>query len=208
MPAAHEIVVLEEDLSQEAADHLLRSEVVAWDIETSGLKWQSDRIGLCQIFAPDGPVYVVRPTWRRPEHLVHLLHSAAVRKIFHHAMFDLRFMCHQWGAFPYNVACTKIASKLLDPKADLEHSLKDLLQRYLGVLISKAERTSDWFALDLTEAQLRYAATDVIHLIPLMDELERHLRKEKIWGLAHFCFAHLPTRVQLDLLGYGDLYSY
>jgi ribonuclease D len=208
MPDLSKIVVLEEDLSQDATDSLLRSDVVAWDIETSGLNWQSDRIGLCQVFAQDGPVYVVRPTWRRPERLVHLLQSVALKKIFHHAMFDLRFMCHQWDVFPYNVACTKIASKLLDPKKDFEHTLKDLLQRYLGVPISKAERTSDWFTLDLTEAQLRYAATDVVHLIPLMDEVECHLRKEKISGLAYACFAHLPTRVRLEILGYDDVYSY
>ena len=208
MASAFETVVLDGDLSQDIVDVLLRSEVIAWDIETSGLDWRSDQIGLCQIVAADGPVFVVRPTWKKPERLLRLLHNGSVKKIFHHAMFDLRFMCHQWGAFPYNVACTKIASKLLDPKRELEHSLKDLLQRYLGVLISKAERTSDWLTLDLTDAQLRYAATDVVHLIPLMEELERYLQKEKISGLAYSCFAHLPTRVYLDVLGYGDVYSY
>ncbi len=203
-----EIIVLEEDLSPEFADRLKRSDVIAWDIETSGLDWQRDRIGLCQICAPEGPVYVVRPTWRRPERMGSLLQSTAPRKVFHHAMFDLRFMCYQWGLTPYNIVCTKIASKLLDPKAEREHSLKDLLHRYLGLVISKAERTSNWFTLDLSEAQLKYASTDVVHLIPLMDELERHIRKEGVWGLAHSCFGHIPTRVQLDILGYGDVFSY
>ncbi len=203
-----EIIVLEEDLPQQFADSLQRAEVIAWDIETSGLDWQRDRIGLCQICAPEGPVFVVRPTWRRPERMMRLLQSSAPKKVFHHAMFDLRFMCYQWGVTPYSIVCTKVASKLLDPRAELEHSLKNLLHRYLGLVISKAERTSDWFTLDLTEAQLRYAATDVVHLIPLIDELERHLRKEGIWGLALSCFAHLPARVQLELLGYGDVFGY
>src|SRR5262249_18475254 len=150
--------------------------------------WRRERIGVCQIYGPEGPVYVVRPTWRRPERMGALLHAVAPRKVFHHAMFDLRFMCHQWGVMPFNVVCTKISSKLLDPKAERAHSLKDLLHRYLGVVISKAQRQSDWLTLDLSEAQLAYAASDVIYLIPLMDELERHLRKEGLWTLALSCF--------------------
>jgi len=129
------------------------------------------------------------------------------RKVFHHAPFDLRFLTGRWGATPRNVACTKVASKLLD-KGDVDHSLKALLLRHLGVRIDKDERLSDWSADTLTESQVRYAANDVRFLIPLLACLQQGLEAAGRWNLALACFLHLPTRAALEVGSFGDVFAY
>src|SRR4051812_10044672 len=127
---------------------LIRSaRVVAWDIETSGLRWAQDAIGSCQINIPNVGTLVVRIDDSVPDRLASALADSSVVKVFHHAMFDLRFMAHRWKARPSSVACTKIASKLLHPHADnSENSLKYVLANRLGVHIDKDQQVSDWLA--------------------------------------------------------------
>ena len=123
------------------------------------------------------------------------------------AMFDLRFMCFQWNVMPNNIACTKIASKLLSPKIS-DHSLKTLTSKYLDIVIDKSQRLSNWFSDDLTANQIDYAASDVIYLPELLNILEEKLKSQNLLELTHRCFAHIPTRVELDISRYSDIYTY
>lgn len=203
-----DIIIYDCDIPQQFFDSVKQTQVVAWDIETSGLDWRNDRIGICQLYTPNEPVAIIRIGNVLPERLRFLLSDSSVRKIFHHAMFDLRFMGYQWKLLPQNVACTKIASKLLDVENKNRHSLQSILKQHLGVVINKDEQVSDWLSVNLTREQIIYAAKDVMHLISLLEVLEKELRSRRLLELAHLCFRHIPTRVQLDILGYGDIYSY
>ena len=202
------IEVCKGDIDELMATRFERSGVLSWDIETTGLDWKSDKIATCQLHNDEvGSVLVMIDGI--PERVRSLIENPSVLKIFHHAMFDLRFMSYHWGAKPTNVACTKIASKLL--YRDLEpsgHSLKPLLWRTLGVEIDKSEQRSDWSRNSLTESQVRYAISDVAYLRPLLDFLHSQLDLEGRGQLMRGCFSHLPTRVDLDLLGYPDVFTY
>lgn len=208
MQLVDDIHVLTGDLSNLQANLLVAAGTIACDIETTGLDWKSDRIASCQLHFPGGPVFVVRVQNGVPSEIVRVLSNYKVRKVFHHAMFDLRFINHHWGVVPANVACTRIAAKLLDPGNQRSHSLKDILEQYLGVVISKSEQTSNWMSERLTDAQIRYAAADVRYLIPLLDVLEGSLRDIQLDDLALRCFEHVPVRVRLEILGYDDVYGY
>lgn len=202
-------VVLRDDLTGDLAAALHAAPRVAWDIETSGLDWRSDRIGTCQIHAPEVGTIIVQLNGHQPTRLPELLADPNVLKVFHHAPFDLRFMSWHWSTSAESIACTKIASKLLAPHAPNEaHSLQALLDRHLGVRISKAERISDWLADDLSEEQLRYAAADVTHLLPLLDVLDKELANANVSDLYGRCTQFLPTRVKLEVGGYGDVFAY
>ena len=194
------------DLPDEALRFARNCRVVAWDIETSGLHWVTDRIATCQVYVPNHAVYVVRVDAGRHDNLRALLADPDVTKLFHHAVFDLRFLSHHWGVVASNVMCTKIASKVLNPGAT-DHTLKGLLARYLSEPIEKGLRMSNWFG-ELTEEQLRYAATDVVHLPRLFRVLADELRDSKRWPLAQASFDYLPTRVALDLAGCQDVFTY
>jgi ribonuclease D len=203
------VTVVKGDIDQPLHAVLRRAGRVACDIETSGLEWSTARIGTVQLHAPAVGTIVVQLNGATPTHLGRLIGDAQVRKVFHHAPFDLRFITWHWEVTARNVACTKIASKLLDPGlANDEHSLKALLWRYLAVDISKDEQVSDWLAQDLSDAQLAYAAADVAYLLPLLDCLTKNLRSADLEELFERCLAHLPTRVELDLRHYPDIYLY
>ena len=202
------IVIYDHDVPDEYADSIRKAKLVAWDIETSGLDWRNDRIGVCQLYVPNESLAIIKIGDSHPKKLQSLLPDVSIKKVFHHAMFDLRFMSYHWKVLPQNVACTKIASKLLDVKNENKHSLQSILQQYLGVIIDKNERLSNWLSGKLTEEQISYAARDVMYLLPLLDVLEKELKSKGLWELAHACFVHIPTRVRLDILGYGDIYSY
>jgi ribonuclease D len=212
MKMANESITIQRhrtDIPDSYLKNALSSGVVAWDIETSGLDWRTNEIGTCQLYTPSDSVAVIVQTNRNiPKRLGLLLSSGSVRKVFHHAMFDLRFMAHHWKVSPRNIACTKIASKLLDPSGGGEHSLLPLLRNHLGIEIDKGQQRSNWLSKKLTEAQLSYAVNDVIYLVPLLTMLEKDLDSRGLLGLARACFDHIPTRVQLDLLGYSDVYNY
>jgi ribonuclease D len=192
-----------------AGDRAARSAgVVAWDIETSGLDWRADRIATCQLFVPGHGVELIRVESRVPIRLRHLLCDGGIAKVFHHAAFDLRFMRHHWDAVPQRIGCTKVAAKLLEPSADPgSHSLKPLVERCLGVILDKGEQRSDWFA-ELSDSQLEYAAADVRYLLPLLRRLSVDLRARGLEKLAERCFEHIPTRVELEVGGYGDVFAY
>lgn len=197
------------DLTDEVFSLALSETTIAWDIETSGLNWATDRIGTCQIATRKGIAVVVLDEGARPELLGALLESPHVKKVFHHAPFDLRFMAKHWGLSPQNVACTKIASKILDPDLEgPEHSLKPVLRRHLGVEIGKEEQVSDWLAPELSDSQLRYAASDVAYLVRLAEVLESKCRSAGVSAELFDSYEYLPARVKLDLRGVGDVYVY
>ena len=182
---------------------------VAWDIETSGLDWRSERIGLCQIWVPLQGLGIVKiKKNRKPRNLMTILEDPSIRKIFHHAMFDLRFLCYHWNVLAANIVCTKIASKLLDPGRTQNHTLAGLLKNYLDVTIDKSKRKSDWLSWALSQDQMAYAGEDVIHLPKLFDALTTDLKARGLSELADRCFAHIPAQVQLEIKGYKDIYGY
>lgn len=196
------------DLPQDVAEATRRVARVACDIETSGLDWSTERIGTFQLFIAEyNAVHVVLIDETPPNRLRLLIADQSVTKIFHHAMFDLRFMGHQWGATARAIRCTKIASKVLSPNLE-KHSLKALGTRWLGVDIDKSLQASDWTSGALSPGQLRYAAADVLYLPLLMERLEKELEYAGRWEIAQQCFEFIPTRVGLDLIGAGDVFSY
>jgi ribonuclease D len=201
--------VHKDDLDEAFLQACLAADKVAWDIETSGLNWREDSIGTCQVAVGPEIAVIQLSGWGPPPRLSALLEAPDVRKIFHHAPFDLRFMAYQWNVQPANIACTKIASKILDPHLpSSDHSLKPVLLRHLGVAISKEQQQSDWMARDLLGAQIRYAATDVEYLERLLDTLSEKAAKAGCSDLLDQSFQYLPTRVELDLRGIGDVFNY
>jgi ribonuclease D len=180
--------------------------VVAIDTETMGLNTARDRLCLVQLSAGDGNVHLVR--FRRDRYaapnLVRLLGDTNRLKLFHFARFDLAVLRRYLGVSVEPVYCTKIASRLARTYTD-RHGLKDLCKEILGIDLSKAEQSSDWGAETLSEAQLRYAASDVLHLHELRARLDLMLEREARTPLAVACFAFLPSRAALDLQGWGEL---
>tara|TARA_R110002111_G_scaffold18931_1_gene46155 strand:- start:3929 stop:4537 length:609 start_codon:yes stop_codon:yes gene_type:complete len=198
--------IFDGDLGVDVFEELRVSGIVSCDSETTGLDWHTEKLGLFQIYNLGVGVVLLRPTDEIPTKLITLVEDASVEKIFHHAMFDMRFLMKRWKCAPKNVSCTKIMAKLLDP--DARNSLKTLLREFLSVEINKHEQVSDWMARDLTEEQLRYAANDVLHLASLARVLREKLTGRDLLDLAERCFDHLPTRVELELHGYSDVYDY
>jgi ribonuclease D len=183
---------------------------VGIDTETSGLNWSSEELGLVQVFISElNTVYLIRPQQEPPENLIRILESPQWIKVFHFALFDLRFLASRWTFDPSNIRCTKIASKLLSPTQE-KHSLANLLETHLNVKLSKESsiRTSDWTAEDLSEEQLRYAAHDALYLPRLFDKLDDKLITAGRGALAEQCFSFIPTQLRADLMGINDLFGY
>ena len=178
---------------------------VAIDTETMGLMPHRDRLCVVQLSPGDGTADVVKiaPGQTSAPNLQRLLADPQVVKIFHYARFDLAALYNAFGVMPEPVYCTKIASKLIRTFTD-RHGLKYLLQELLGIDISKQQQTSDWGAEELTEAQLEYAASDVLYLHRLKTALEERLSREGRIDLAQRCFDFLPTRAELDLMGWDE----
>jgi ribonuclease D len=203
------VIVTHADLHEDFFALAMRADRVGWDIETSGLDWSRDRIGTCQIAVGDLVNVVTLSNDETPILLRTLLGSQSTQKVFHHAPFDLRFMISRWNVQARNVACTKVASKILDPHlAPAEHSLKPVLQRHLGVTISKNEQRSDWTAEHLTTAQVKYAADDVSYLVELIRVLESLAFESDRHPLLRASWDYLPHRVCLDIDGAGDVFAY
>ncbi|MEG3636086.1 3'-5' exonuclease family protein [Micromonospora palythoicola] len=181
----------------------------ACDIETSGLSPLEHQIGTVQIFAPAVGSVILQLQDNIPRKLCRLIEDIRVQKVFHHAMFDLRFITTHWGATPRNISCTKIASKLLHPDVDNKlHSLQSLLQRRLGVWISKDQRMTDWLAPELTADQIGYATRDVEYLLQLLDDLTEDLNAAGLKDLFEDCVAFIPSRVRLEMGGWPDVFAY
>jgi ribonuclease D len=184
---------------------------VAIDTETMGLDPNRDRLCVVQLSPGDGSADVVQIAagQTRAPNLERLLADPAVVKIFHFARFDLGMLFKTFGVMPVPVYCTKIASRLTRTYTD-KHGLKDLSRELLGVDLSKQQQSSDWGNADLTEDQLRYAASDVLYLHRLKAKLDVVLAREGRTELAAACFRFLPDRVRLDLAGWGaeDIFSH
>jgi ribonuclease D len=176
---------------------------VAIDTETMGLNPHRDRLCVVQLSGGDGSADVVQVPKGHADapHLKALLADPAITKIFHFARFDIAALYQAFGVMPQPVYCTKIASRLSRTYTD-RHGLKDLVRELLNVDLSKQQQSSDWGSEQLTEAQLAYAASDVLHLHGLRDRLDAMLAREGRRELAQACFDFLPTRAKLDLQGW------
>ena len=185
--------------------------VVAVDTEAMGLNPHRDRLCLVQLATRGGECHLVqflRSEYQAPN-LCRLLGDPNVEKLFHFARFDLAVIRKYLGVLCRPVYCTKIASKLARTYTD-RHGLKDLCQELLGIELSKQMQSSDWGASELSEAQLSYAAGDVLHLHELRRRLDGMLAREGRQALAAACFAFLPERAELDLAGWAnqDMFAY
>jgi ribonuclease D len=206
-PLPRSILLHEQDLP---ADVQL-GPLVALDTEAMGLNPRRDRLCLVQLSAGDGACHLVRFDGRDygAPNLCRLLLDPAVEKIFHFGRFDIAVLRLYLGVTCRPVFCTKIASKLARTYTD-RHGLKDLCRELLGVELAKQMQSSDWGAAELSEAQLVYAANDVLHLHELRSRLSEMLRREGRHELAEAAFAFLPHRAELDLAGWSesDIFAY
>jgi ribonuclease D len=178
---------------------------IAVDTETMGLKPSRDRLCLVQLSGGDGVCHLVQfpdGDYAAPN-LKRLLGDHGVLKIFHYARFDIASIRAWLDVDPVPVYCTKIASKLTRTYTD-RHGLKDICRELLGVDLSKQQQSSDWGAPELTEDQLHYAASDVLHLHALKAELDLRLAREGRTEMAQACFDFLPMRAGLDLAGWPE----
>ncbi|MDO6481155.1 ribonuclease D [Shimia thalassica] len=179
--------------------------VVAIDCETMGLNPHRDRLCVIQMSGGDGNAHLVQVAKGQSEapNLCKMLEDPNVLKLFHFGRFDIAAMYNAFGAVTAPVYCTKIASKLIRTYTD-RHGLKNLVQEMLGVDISKQQQMSDWGAEKLTKAQLDYAASDVLYLHRLKEELDKRLDREGRTEMANACFEFLPMRARLDLAGWPE----
>jgi len=185
--------------------HYENVEAIAIDTETLGLNPHRDRLCVVQLSPGDGSADVIQiaPGQKRAPNLVALLRNRRITKIFHFGRFDIAVLYHTFGVTTEPVFCTKIASRLTRTYTD-RHGLKDLTYELLGINMSKQQQSSDWAAETLTNEQLEYAASDVLHLHKLRDILVQRLEREKRTALADACFRFLPSRAKLDLAGWDE----
>lgn len=178
---------------------------VAIDTETMGLQPARDRLCVIQLSPGDGTADIVQisPGEADAPNLKALLADPAVTKIFHFARFDMAALSNALGVMPGPVYCTKIASKLVRTYTD-RHGLKELVRELLNVDLSKQQQSSDWGGEKLSDAQLEYAASDVLYLHDLKRHLDRMLEREGRTALAQSCFDFLKTRCALDLMGWEE----
>ena len=186
-------------------DGLNLGPVVAIDCETMGLLPQRDRLCVVQLSAGDGTAHLVQIAKGQTEapNLCRLLEDREVLKLFHFGRFDIAAMLNAFGATAQPVYCTKIASRLVRTYTD-RHGLAILLKELLGIDISKQQQSSDWGAETLTDAQIDYAASDVLYLHRLRDALNTMLEREGRMDAAQACFDFLPMRARLDLMGWPE----
>ena len=186
-------------------DDLDLGPIVAIDCETMGLNPHRDRLCVVQLSSGDGNAHLVqiRQGQESAPNLCRMLENPNVLKLFHFGRFDIAALYNAFGALTAPVYCTKIASKLVRTYTD-RHGLKYLLQEMLSVDISKQQQSSDWGAATLSEAQMSYAASDVLYLHALREKLEANLAREGRSEMAQACFDFLPMRAKLDLAGWPE----
>ncbi len=186
-------------------DDLDLGPIVAIDSETMGLIPHRDRLCVIQLSSGDGNAHLVQIAQGQTEapNLSKMLANPDQLKLFHFGRFDIAVMENRFGVRCGPVYCTKIASKLVRTYTD-RHGLKNLLQELLSVDISKQQQSSDWGATELTKEQIAYAASDVLYLHELKEELDSRLIREGRMELAQSCFDFLPHRAALDLEGWPD----
>jgi ribonuclease D len=188
------------------AGALAGASVVAIDSETMGLRLGRDPLCVVQLSDGSGEAHLVqldRATYDAPN-LKRLLTDPAVLKLFHFGRFDIAMFWLHLGVVTAPVYCTKIASKLARTYTD-RHGLKDVTKELLGIDLSKAQQSSDWGQGQLSEEQVAYAASDVLHLHALRERLDQMLAREGRDGLARACFDFLPQRALLDVAGWEDI---
>ena len=180
-------------------------DAVAIDTETLGLNPHRDRLCVVQLSPGDGTADVVQiaPGKKKAPNIAALLRDRKKTKIFHFGRFDIAVLFNAFGVMAQPVFCTKIASRLTRTYTD-RHGLKDVVGELLDVAISKQQQSSDWAAEELTQAQLEYAASDVLHLHALREKLNARLEREGRMKEAEACFTFLPTRAKLDLMGWDE----
>ena len=179
--------------------------IIAIDCETMGLNLYRDRLCLVQLSGGDGIAHMgqIAAGQDSAPNLCKLLTNEKILKVFHFGRFDIAALLKTFGILTSPVYCTKIASKLIRTYTD-RHGLKNLLQELLDTDISKQQQSSDWGSETLTDAQLEYAASDVLYLHSLKNELDLRLKREGRLDLAKSCFDFLPTRAMLDLAGWPE----
>lgn len=203
------IVLRSGDISKQDFELLVSCKRVALDIETTGLNWQSDKICTCQLYGETQEAFVLRLSDTKPKYLCNLIECRNINKVFHYAVFDLRFISKYFDVKPENISCTKIASKLLFKDGDKnQHTLKHLIQEYFSINLNKEARMSDWTSQSLTVDQLAYAINDVFYLPALLDSLMKDLAERRLQEIAERCFNHIPTQVALELMGYSGIFEY
>ena len=178
---------------------------IAIDTETMGLNPIRDKLCLVQISKGNNISHLIKinDIKKKPKNLIKILKNNKVKKIFHFARFDVAVLKHSYGINIKNIYCTKIASKIIRTYTD-KHGYKDLCSELLNISISKTEQTSDWGG-ELSKAQMKYAATDVIYLHKIKKKLDIMLSREKRINLAEACFKFIEHRTDLDLGGWSDL---
>ncbi len=188
-----------------AADAARYTGAIAIDTETLGLIPRRDRLCVVQLSSGDGSADVIRIAAGQKEapNLVAMLEDPNRQKIFHYGRFDIAVLFHTFSVTTTPVFCTKIASRLTRTYTD-RHGLKENLKEMLDVDISKQQQSSDWAAETLSQAQLEYAASDVLHLHALRDKLMARLVRDGRLAHAEACFTFLPTRAKLDLIGWEE----
>jgi ribonuclease D len=188
-----------------AADAQRYTGAIAIDTETLGLVPRRDRLCVVQLSPGDGSADVIKIAagQKHAPNLAAMMEDGTRQKIFHYGRFDIAVLFQTFGVTTQNVFCTKIASRLTRTYTD-RHGLKDNLKELLEIDISKVQQSSDWAAETLSQAQLEYAASDVLHLHALRDKLMFRLTRDGRLSHAEACFAFLPTRSKLDLLGWEE----
>ena len=178
---------------------------IAIDTETMGLNPIRDKLCLVQISKGNNISHLIKinDIKKKPKNLIKILKNNKIKKIFHFARFDVAVLKHSYGINIKNIYCTKIASKIIRTYTD-KHGYKDLCSELLNISISKTEQTSDWGG-ELSKAQMKYAATDVIYLHKIKKKLDIMLSREKRIDLAEACFKFIEYRTDLDLGGWSDL---
>ncbi|BAS59111.1 MULTISPECIES: ribonuclease H-like domain-containing protein [Leptolyngbya] len=205
-----EFQICDRDLSSELLQRYRSASAIAVDTETMGLLPHRDRLCLVQICDENDQVAVVRIERGQKEapNLKQLFEAAEITKIFHFARFDITALRYHLGIDVNPIFCTKLASKLIRTYSP-RHGLKDLVQELTGVELDKSAQSSDWGnAMNLSEAQLRYAANDVRYLIEARQKLIAMLEREERLELAEACFRCLPTFAQLDILQYQSVFDH
>ena len=187
-------------------DDLDFGDAVAVDTETQGLNLQRDRLCVVQLSAGDGNAHLVQlfpEDYANAKNLKALMENENVTKIFHFARFDVAVLKKHLNVAVAPVFCTKIASKLVRTYTD-RHGLKNLTEELLGISMDKRQQSSDWAAIELSNAQKEYAASDVYHLHKMRDQLRAMLDRENRTDIAQSCFDFLGTRADLDLMGWEE----
>jgi len=202
-----EVKILKQDLPK----NINLGEVVAVDTETMGLDFSRDRLCLVQLSPGDNRVYIIQIDKEsyQAENLKKILEDKKIKKIFQYARFDLAVLKKYLNIEVNNVYCTKIASRIGRTYSD-KHGLKDLCKELLNIELSKAMQSSDWGAEELTKEQIQYAASDVLYLHKIKNELDKMLKRENRLEIAEQCFNFIKHRVSLDLAGWNnqDIFSH